>query len=55
MTFSKTRPLQSTPFSDFIRNASAEEKKKVYTKVLRRASESQNQVIARATKRKAAR
>ena len=31
--------VSSTPFSEFIRTASSEEKKKVYSKVLKRASE----------------
>ena len=42
--------VPSTPFSEFIRNAPATEKKKVYSKVLKRASESQNEIIARAKK-----
>jgi hypothetical protein len=37
----------STPFAEFIRGASAEKKKKIYSKVLRRASESQREVMAR--------
>jgi hypothetical protein len=45
--FLKSKPVLSTPFSDFIRNASSEEKKKVYTTVLKRASESQNEVVSR--------
>ena len=44
----KPKPLGSTRFSDFIRNASAAEKKRVYTEVLRKASERQNAVLARA-------
>jgi hypothetical protein len=51
MSFFKSKELASTPFANFIRNASSEEKKKVYSKVLRRASESQNEVIERAKKR----
>jgi hypothetical protein len=31
--------VSSTPFSEFIRTASSEEKKKVYSKVLKRASQ----------------
>ena len=42
----KPKPLGSTRFSDFIRNASAAEKKRVYTEVLRKASERQNAVLA---------
>lgn len=53
MSFFKSKELASTPFANFIRNASSEEKKKVYSKVLRRASESQNEVIARAAKKRA--
>ena len=38
------RGRKSTDFSDFIRNASAREKKRVYTDVLIRATERQNTV-----------
>jgi hypothetical protein len=38
--------VSSTPFSEFIRTASSEEKKKVYSKVLKRASEQQNEILA---------
>lgn len=51
--FSKTKPLASTAFSDFIRNASSAEKKKVYSEVMKKASERQNAVLATA-KQKAA-
>lgn len=47
----KRRPadvLASTAFSDFIRNASSAEKKKVYTEVMKKASERQNAVLASA-------
>jgi len=44
--FSKSKPLASTAFSDFIRNASSAEKKKVYTEVMKKASERQNAVLA---------
>ncbi len=47
--------VSSTPFSEFIRTASSEDKKKVYSKVLRRASESQNEVLARVSKKRASR
>jgi hypothetical protein len=47
--------VPSTPFSEFIRTASSEHKKKVYSKVLRRASESQNEVLARVSKKRATR
>jgi len=38
----------STPFSEFIRNASSSKKKKVYKKVLETASELQLSVIEKA-------
>lgn len=44
----KSEKVKSTPFSEFIRNASSAEKKRVYKRVLEKASESQNQVLARA-------
>jgi hypothetical protein len=47
--------VSSTPFSEFIRTASSEDKKKVYSKVLRRASESQNEILARVSKKRATR
>lgn len=37
----------SSKFSDFIRNASSAEKKKVYTEVLKRATERQNELRRR--------
>lgn len=37
----------STPFSEFIRNASSREKKRVYEDVLKKASERQRQQIER--------
>jgi hypothetical protein len=46
------KDVSSTPFSEFIRTASSEDKKKVYSKVLRRASESQNEVLARVSKKR---
>ena len=46
----RTKPklLSSTPFSDFIRNASSAEKKRVYKQVLKKATERQNRLLARA-------
>jgi len=41
----KTNEVPSTPFSDFIRNASSAKKKQVYTDVLKKASERQNRVL----------
>jgi len=44
----KSKAVSSTPFSEFIRNASSAEKKRVYKRVLEKASESQNRILARA-------
>ena len=44
----KVKPVASTPFSDFIRNAKAAEKKRVYTDVMRKATENQNRLLAQA-------
>ena len=41
----KTKAIASTPFSEFIRNASSAEKKRVYQRVLEKTSESQNKVL----------
>lgn len=41
----KVKPVPSTPFSEFIRNAKSGEKKRVYTDVMRKASEEQNRVL----------
>lgn len=41
------KPTQSSPFSEFIRNASSAEKKRIYGEVLRKATERQNQVTAK--------
>ncbi len=45
--FSRNKPkkVASTPFSDFIRNASSAERKKVYKDVLVRATERQQRVL----------
>lgn len=43
----KSKAVASTPFSEFIRNASSAEKKRVYKRVLEIASESQNRVLTR--------
>jgi hypothetical protein len=37
--------LQSTAFSDFIRNAKSEERKRVYSKVLAQATDKQNRTL----------
>lgn len=47
LTFFKKKPTESTRFSEFIRNASSEEKKKVYARVLKSAIEQQNAVLGR--------
>jgi hypothetical protein len=39
--------VSSTPFAEFIREASSAKKKKVYSKVLKRASETQGEIVAR--------
>jgi len=41
----KPNKIPSTSFSNFIRNASAAEKKRVYAGVLQRATERQNKVL----------
>ena len=43
--FSKHKAVVSTPFAEFIRNASSAEKKKVYTVVLKKATEQQVAVV----------
>ncbi len=43
--FSKNKPVTSTPFSEFIRNAKAGEKKRVYVEVMKKATDRQNAVI----------
>ena len=43
--FSKTKPVASTPFSEFIRNAKAGEKKCVYVEVMKKATDRQNALI----------
>ena len=48
----KPKPVASTPFSEFIRNASSAEKKRVYKRVLKKVSESQNRILARAGRAK---
>lgn len=41
----KPKKVASTPFSEFIRNASSAERKKVYKDVLARATERQQRVL----------
>jgi hypothetical protein len=45
----KSKAVVSTPFSEFIRNASSAEKKRVYKRVLKKVSESQNRILTRTT------
>ena len=45
----KLKKVPSTPFSEFIRNASSAERKKVYKVVLARATERQQRVLEKAT------
>lgn len=47
-TSGKNKPLESTPFSEFVRNAPAKMKKRVFTDVLKKASEDQQAIIAKA-------
>ena len=44
----KSKPTRSSPFSDFIRTASSQEKKRVYSDVLKKATDRQNRVAAKA-------
>lgn len=46
----KTKAVSSTPFSEFIRNVSSAEKKRVYQRVLEKVSESQNKVLIKTAK-----
>ena len=40
------RKIASTAFSDFIRNAKSDEKKRVYSEVLAKATEKQNETMS---------
>lgn len=53
MRLSKPKTVASTPISDFIRNASSAEKKRVYKIVLDKASERQLRVMREAAQRRA--
>lgn len=46
--FKETKMVKSTPFSEFIRNASSAEKKRVYDSVIKKSTERQRQVLAAA-------
>jgi hypothetical protein len=44
-TVKKPAPLKSTTFSEFVRNASSGEKKKVFSVVLKKSCEDQQKII----------
>ena len=46
--FSKSKTVKTTAFGEFIRKASSGEKKRVYTDVLKKATDRQLDVIKRA-------
>ena len=48
MLFAKQKPTTSSLFSEFMRNASSAEKKRVYGRVLTRATEEQQRVLTEA-------
>ena len=52
MFFRKSKRPPATPLSNFVRNASASEKKKVYVVALKKASDAQNEVVRYAAMRK---
>lgn len=47
--FFKVKPATKSRFADFIRNASSAEKKRLYTRVLKKAADRQNDLVARAS------
>jgi len=47
----KSKVIGSTKFSEFIREASSEEKKRVYTEVLKKATERQRATMSDAARR----
>lgn len=48
----KSKATRSSPFSEFIRTASSQEKKRVYGVVLKKATERQNRVALKAASAK---
>ncbi len=50
----RKEPAYNSPFSEFVRNASSREKKKVFEQVMRAAIEEQRKVMERAEKEYAA-
>lgn len=51
----KPRTVPSTPISEFVRNASSRDKKRVYKIVLEKATEEQRRVLREAAERRRAR
>lgn len=49
--FKKLKIVKTTAFADFIRNASAREKKRVYSAVMKKATERQLEMIRLAGKK----
>jgi hypothetical protein len=47
-SFWKSKPARSSEFSDFIRTASSSEKKRVYTDVIKKATERQQATMRHA-------
>ena len=50
--FSKRKPEGTSALSDFVRKASAEDKKRIYTRVLEKATERQRALMQRAANTK---
>jgi hypothetical protein len=50
MATTRPKPLATTPFSDFIRNASPAEKQRVYSEVMKKVAVHQSRILARAAK-----
>jgi len=44
----KNKKVESTSLSDFVRNTSAEDKKKIYIRALEKANESQQKILKQA-------
>jgi len=43
-----SKKVSSSSLSNFVQNSSSADKKKIYTKVIRKASESQNEILREA-------
>jgi hypothetical protein len=48
----RKKTVKATPLSEFVRNASSAEKKKIYVAALKKASDEQNEVVARSASRR---